>query len=93
MKAERVAEVLARHGVGADAPAGELIAALRRGGWRVVVDEGVGQTGQRRVTATAWRAAASATLGVPYRQSVRAGKPTEAAALADLLAKELERNA
>lgn len=93
MKAERVAEVLARHGVGADAPAAEVIDALRRSGWRVVVDEGVGQTGHRRVTAMAWRTAVSATLGAPYRQTVRAGKPTEGAALAELLAKVLERSA
>ncbi len=64
-----------------------------RGGWRVVVDEGVGQTGQRRVTAMAWRTAVSAALGVPYRQTLRATKPTEGAALAELLAKALERNA
>ena len=93
MTAERVAEVLARHGVPADAGPAALIDALRRDGWRVVVDEGVGQTGHRRVTATAWRTAVSATLGVPYRQTLRAGKPTEGAALAALLAKALEQNA
>ena len=93
MKAERVAEVLARHGVPADAGPAALIDALRRDGWRVVVDEGVGQTGQRRVLAMAWRNAVSATLGAPYRQTLRAGKPTEGAALAALLAKALERNA
>ena len=93
MKAERVAEILARHGVGTDAPPGELIDALRGRGWRVVVGEGADRTGHRRVTATAWRTAGSAALGVPYRQTLRATKPTEGAALADLLAKALEQNA
>ncbi len=93
MTAERVAEVLARHGVAADAGPAALIDALRRDGWRVVVGEGADRTGHRRVTATAWRTAVGVPLGVPYRQTVRAGKPTEGAALADLLAKALERNA
>ena len=91
MTAERVAEVLARHGVAADAGPAALIDALRRDGWRVVVGEGADHTGHRR--ATAWRTAVSAALGVPYRQTLRATKPTEAAALAELLAKALERKA
>ena len=45
------------------------------------------------VTAMAWRTAVSATLDAPYRQTLRAGKPTEGAALAELLAKVLEREA
>ena len=93
MTAERVAEVLARHGVPADAGPAALIDALRRDGWRVVVGDSVGQTGQHRGTATAWRTAQDATTDVPYRQLLRAIKPTEAAALADLLAKALEQNA
>ncbi len=93
VKAERVAEVLARHGVAADAGPAALIDALRRNGWRVVVDDGDGQTGQHRATATAWRADPSAPFAVPYRQSLRATKSTEGAALAALLAKALERGA
>ena len=44
------------------------------------------------MTAMAWRTAVSATLGVPYRQSLRATKPMEGAALAEVLAKVLEQN-
>ena len=88
MTDERVAEVLARYGVAPDAGPTALIDVLRRRGWRVVVDEGTDQAGRRRVMAMAWRAAVR-----PYRQSLRATKPTEGQALAALVAKALERTA
>ncbi len=71
--------------------AAELIDALRSRGWRVLVDEGTDRAGSRRVTATAWRTLADAATGVPFLATLRATKPTEVAALAELLAKALER--
>ncbi len=91
MRTDRVAEILARHGVAVDALVDELLDALRVRGWRVVVEEGTGHTGHRRATATAWRVLPDAATGVPSRRTLRATKPTEAAALAVLLAKALER--
>ena len=91
MTDERVAEVLARHGVAPDAGPAALIDALRYRGWRVVVGEGTDHVGHRRATAMAWRTVRSGMVAVPYRQTLRATKPTEGAALATLLAKALER--
>ena len=91
MTDERVAEVLARHGVAPDASSGDLIDALRRRGWHAVVGEGADHVGHRRATAMAWRTVRSRMFAAPYRQTLRATKPTEAAALGALLVKALER--
>ncbi len=53
MTDEQIAEVLARLDIRSDAPAGELIDALRRRGRRVVVGEGADHTGHRRAAAMA----------------------------------------
>ena len=91
MNSGQVAAILARHGIGADADPAALVAALGVRGWRFVTEEGRPVSRSPRWHAVAWRTVPGSASGIPFRQTLRAIKPTEAAALAELLAKALER--